>query len=106
MLNQGRLFGTNGIRGLANKELTPETTINIGGAIGTFFKRGKLIVGYDARTSSPMLAKAVVSGLNATGCDVIFSGMAPTPALKYAVKNHKIAGAVIVSASHNPPQYN
>jgi len=106
MLSQRRLFGTNGIRGVANKELTPEMAIKIGSATGTFFKHAKLLVGYDARTSSPMLARAVIAGLNATGCDVLFAGMAPTPALQYAVKNHKIDGAVIITASHNPPEYN
>lgn len=106
MLSQKRLFGTNGIRGVANKELTPTFAIKIGSAVGTFFKRGKLIVGYDARTSSPMLAKALIAGLVATGCDVLLADMAPTPALQYAVKNHKTAGALIVTASHNPPEYN
>jgi phosphomannomutase/phosphoglucomutase len=106
MLGLRRLFGTNGIRGVVNKELTPEMAIRIGSAIGTFFKHRQLIVGFDARTSSPMLAKAVIAGLNATGCDVFLAGMAPTPALQYAVKNHKTHGAVIVTASHNPPEYN
>jgi phosphomannomutase/phosphoglucomutase len=106
MLSSRRLFGTNGIRGLANKELTPELAIKVGCAIGTFFKKGTLIVGYDARTSSPMLARAVISGLNATGRHVLFAGMAPTPALQYAVKEHRSDGAVIITASHNPPEYN
>ncbi len=106
MLSSRRLFGTNGIRGVANKELTPELAANIGSAIGTFFQAGNLIVGHDARTSSPMLTKAVISGLNAAGCDVLFAGMAPTPALQYAVKNHGADGAVIITASHNPPEYN
>ncbi|NWF87702.1 phosphoglucosamine mutase [Candidatus Bathyarchaeota archaeon] len=106
MLSPRRLFGTNGIRGVANKELTSEMAITIGSAVGTFFKNGTLIVGHDARTSSPMLAKAVIAGLNATGCDVLFVGMSPTPALQYAVKNHKPDGAVIITASHNPPEYN
>jgi len=106
VLGSRRLFGTNGIRGVVNKELTSEMTIKIGAATGTFFQRGTLIVGFDARTSSPMLAKAVIAGLNATGCNVLFAGMAPTPALQYAVKNHKTDGAVIITASHNPPEYN
>lgn len=106
MLSVGRLFGTNGIRGVVNKELTPELTVEIGCAIGTFFQYGTLMVGHDARTSSPMLAKAVIAGLNASGCDVLFAGMAPTPALQYAVKNHKMDGGVIITASHNPPEYN
>jgi phosphomannomutase/phosphoglucomutase len=86
--------------------LTPELAIKVGCAIGTFFKKGTLIVGHDARTSSPMLARAVISGLNATGCHVLFAGMAPTPALQYAVKEHRSDGAVIITASHNPPEYN
>jgi len=106
MLGSRRLFGTNGIRGVVNKELTPEMAIKIGSAVGTFFERGNLIVGYDARTSSPMLARAVIAGLTATGCNVLFVGMAPTPALQYAVKNHETDGAVIITASHNPPEYN
>jgi len=106
VLGTRRLFGTNGIRGVVNKELTPEIGIKIGSAIGTFFKHGTLIVGYDARTSSPMLARAVIAGLNATSCDVLFAGMAPTPALQYAVKQHKTDGTVIITASHNPPEYN
>jgi len=106
MLGSRRLFGTNGIRGVANKDLTIEMAIKIGSAIGTFFKQGELLVGHDARTSSPMLAKAVIAGLNSTGCDVFFAGMAPTPALQYAVKHHKKDGAVIITASHNPPEYN
>jgi phosphomannomutase/phosphoglucomutase len=106
MLGPRRLFGTNGIRGVVNKELTPEVAIKIGNSVGTFFKQGTLIVGYDARTSSPMFAKAVIAGLNASGCDVFFVGMAPTPALQYAVKNHGTDGAVIITASHNPPEYN
>ncbi len=106
MLGSRRLFGTNGIRGVVNKELTSEMAIKIGSATGTFFQRGNLIVGYDARTSSPMLARAVIAGLNATGCNVFLARMTPTPALQFAVKNHKKDGAVIITASHNPPQYN
>ena len=101
-----KLFGTNGIRGLVNVELTPEMAIKVGAAIGTFFGRKNLLLGYDARTSGPMFAKAVISGLTATGCNVFFAGMAPTPALQYAVKNHKMDGGVIITASHNPPEYN
>ena len=106
MLTQRRLFGTNGIRGVVNKELTPELAVKIGVAIGTFFGKSTLIVGFDARTSSPMLAKAVMAGLNAAGCDILFAEMAPTPALQYAVKTRKVDGAVIITASHNPPEYN
>ncbi len=101
-----KLFGTNGIRGLVNVELTPEMAIKVGCSIGTFFGRKNLLLGHDARTSGPMFAKAVISGLTATGCNVFFAGMAPTPALQYAVKNHQMDGGVIITASHNPPEYN
>jgi phosphomannomutase/phosphoglucomutase len=106
MMSANKLFGTNGIRGLVNKELTPEMAIKLGSAIGTFFGRKNLLVGYDARTSGPMLAEAVTAGLTATGCNVFSAGMSPTPALQYAVKNHKMDGGVIITASHNPPEYN
>lgn len=101
-----KLFGTNGVRGLVNVELTPEMAIKVGLAIGTFFGRKNLLLGYDARTSGPMLARAVISGLTATGCNVYFARMAPTPSLQFAVKNHKLDGGVIITASHNPPEYN
>ena len=65
-----------------------------------------MLVGHDARTSGPMFAKAVIAGLTATGCNVFFAGMAPTPALQFAVKNHCMGGGVIITASHNPPEYN
>lgn len=106
MSNQRRLFGTNGIRGLVNVDLTSEMAVQVGFAIGTFFKRGTVILGYDARTSGPMLAKAMVAGLNATGCKVLIAGMAPTPALQFAVRNKRVDGGVIITASHNPPEYN
>jgi len=100
------LFGTNGIRGIVNQDLTPEFVINIGAAIGTFFKHKRLLVGYDGRTSNIMFAHALTSGLTATGCDVYDVGTAPTPAIQYAVRKHNMDGAVIITASHNPPEYN
>src|SRR3990170_5834943 len=101
-----KLFGTNGIRGVVNKELTPEMAVKVGSAIGTFFKSKNLLVGHDARASGPMFAKSVISGVIATGCNVFFSGMASTPALQFAIKNHHMDGGVIITASHNPPEYN
>jgi len=106
-MSTGKLFGTNGIRGIVNVELTPEMAIKIGAAIGTFFGKNKnLLLGYDARTSGPMFSRAVISGLTATGCNVYFAGMASTPALQFATKNHKMDGAVLITASHNPAEYN
>ena len=105
-MSQKKLFGTNGIRGLVNKELTPDMVVKVGIAIGSFFGKKNLLVGHDARTSGSMLSKAVISGLASTGCNVFFAGMAPTPALQFAIKNHKMDGGVIITASHNPPEYN
>lgn len=105
-MSQEKLFGTNGIRGTVNVEITPEMAAKAGSAIGTFFKKKTLLVGHDARTSGELFSKAVISGLTATGCNVYFAGMAPTPTLQFAIKNHKRDGGVIITASHNPPQYN
>ena len=105
-MGASKLFGTNGIRGVTNKELTPQMAVKVGSAIGTFFKKKNLLLGHDARTSGPMFARAVIAGLTTTGCNVYFAGMAPTPALQYAVKNHCMDGGVIITASHNPPEYN
>lgn len=100
-----KLFGTNGIRGVVNAELTAETAAKIGSALGTFFKNNNLLLGHDARTGAPIIARAVMAGLNASGCNVFFAGMASTPTLQFAVKNHSFDGGVIVTASHNPPEY-
>ena len=101
---QKQLFGTNGVRGIAGKEITPELALSIGKAFGTM-RRGKIAVGRDTRTTGFVLANALKAGLLATGCDVIDCGVLPTPALQYIVKEHFEGGAMI-TASHNPPEYN
>lgn len=106
MMDSERLFGTNGIRGIANKELTPLVAVQIGVAVGAFFKRGNLVVGHDVRTSSSLLAHALIAGLNSVGCNVYFAGLVPTPALQFWVKRHRTAGGVMITASHNPAEYN
>ncbi|MFP3984630.1 MAG: phosphoglucosamine mutase, partial [Candidatus Bathyarchaeia archaeon] len=99
-------FGTNGIRGVVNRELTPEFATKIAEAIGTFFKQGKILLAYDGRVSNIMLANAVTSGLVSTGCSVYNAGMAPTPCVQYAVKHHRFDGGIMITASHNPAEYN
>jgi phosphomannomutase/phosphoglucomutase len=101
-----RLFGTNGIRGIVNEELTPEFVLEIAEAVGTFFRQGNILVGFDGRKSNIMLTNVVTSGLIAAGCKVYDVGMIPTPCLQYAVKNHGMDGGVMITASHNPPEYN
>ncbi len=102
----GKLFGTDGVRGIANEELTVEMAVNLGRVIATL-RDGMLAVGMDARLSSPMFKSAVIAGITSAGCDVVDLGLLPTPALQYYVKENKdVVGGVVVTASHNPRQYN
>ena len=101
---QKRLFGTNGVRGLAGQDLTPELVFCIGTALG-HLRTGRIAVGRDTRTSGETLGKALKAGLLATGCDVDDCGILPTPALQYQVRDGYEGGAMI-TASHNPPEYN
>ncbi|MEM2108933.1 MAG: phosphoglucosamine mutase [Candidatus Odinarchaeota archaeon] len=102
----GRLFGTNGIRGVANIEMTPEVALKIGKAVGTYFKKGTLLIGCDGRVSGLMLKNAVISGLLSTGVNIVDVGLAPTPAVQYATRQWEMQGSIIVTASHNPPEFN
>ncbi|MFY9300257.1 MAG: phosphoglucosamine mutase [Candidatus Nitrosotenuis sp.] len=101
-----KLFGTNGIRGVFCETLTPEFIHDISLALGAYFKKGPILVGYDGRDSSPAVAKIVCSTLNSCGIDCNVGGLVPTPALEYATKKLGYSGGVMITASHNPPQYN
>lgn len=98
------LFGTNGVRGIANEELTAEMALDLGKVIATL-KPGKIAVACDTRISSQMLKCAVLAGIMSAGSDAIDLGVAPTPALQFYAKSKRVAG-VIVTASHNPREYN
>jgi len=100
-----RLFGTNGVRGVVNKELTPDMALRLGKAIGSFFD-GSVAMATDTRNSGPMIKSAAASGIMSSGVNVVDLGIAPTPAMQYYVKTHKLAGGVMITASHNPPQFN
>ncbi|MDD1770943.1 MAG: phosphoglucosamine mutase [Methanomassiliicoccales archaeon] len=100
-----RLFGTNGVRGVVNKQMTPELAMDVGRAIGTFM-HGPVAVGADTRTSAAMVKSATMAGLMSVGSSVLDLGTVPTPALQYFVKTGKIAGGVMITASHNPPEFN
>lgn len=101
---QKRLFGTNGVRGVVGKDLTPELVMVIGQSLGSM-RKGRIAVGRDTRTSGEMFVRALKAGLLSVGCDVVDCGILPTPALQYIVKEEFSAGAMI-TASHNPPEYN
>lgn len=106
----GRLFGTDGVRGIANAELTPELAFKLGkaGAHVLSKKKGKpvVLIGKDTRISGDMLEDALSAGILAVGGNVIKVGVLPTPAVAYLVKYYQADVGVVISASHNPFEYN
>ena len=102
-----RLFGTNGIRWTVGEETDPLFTTRLGLAIGTYYGAGsRLCVGRDTRTTGPQVFASVTSGLMACGVDVIDLGIAPTPLVQYATYKLGTEGGIVITASHNPPEYN
>lgn len=101
-----RLFGTNGVRGVYGQELTQDLVIDLCYALGMYFGRGPIVVGNDGRNSGPSLSRLVRSTLNSAGLDTANAGLVPTPCLQYATKRLGYNGGIMITASHNPPQYN
>jgi phosphoglucosamine mutase len=98
-----KLFGTSGIRGKIGKEITPELALKVGKAISTYLTEGcKVVVGYDTRTSSLMMERAVTAGVLQGGCHVMSLGMVPTPLVGYATMKLGANAGVMITASHNP----
>lgn len=100
-----RLFGTDGVRGVANKDLTPDLVLALGRAAGevlTSADARRVVVGRDTRISGPMLEAALVAGLCSAGADVALIGIAPTPAVAYLTRVGRAAAGAVISASHNP----
>ncbi|NJE42956.1 phosphoglucosamine mutase [Thermococcus sp. GR6] len=100
-----KLFGTAGIRGTLWEKVTPDLALNVGRALGTYIRKGKVAVARDGRTSSIMLENALVSGLLSSGMEVIQFGLIPTPTLAWGTNRYGDAG-VMITASHNPPTDN
>ena len=104
-----QIFREYDIRGLVDKDLTPDSTERIGKGIGTYIRRngGKtLTVGYDMRGSSIPFRDSLIRGLNSTGCDVIDIGLVPTPVAYFSLYHLKPDGGVMITGSHNPPEFN
>jgi phosphomannomutase/phosphoglucomutase len=101
-----KFFGTNGIRGIFSEDFTLEFVHDMTLAIGTYFGRGPILIGFDGRDSSPVICKVVSSALNSIGIDCNVAGLVPTPCLEFAVKTLGYSGGIMITASHNPPQYN
>ncbi|MGJ7046238.1 phosphoglucosamine mutase [Thermoanaerobacterium thermosulfurigenes] len=105
-----RLFGTDGVRGIANKDLTPQLAFELGRA-GAYVltecsRRPKILIGRDSRVSGDMLQSALTAGLTSVGAEVIDAGIIPTPAVAYLTRHYKLDAGVVISASHNPVEYN
>lgn len=107
----GRLFGTDGVRGIANKDLTCELAMNLGRAAATVLstnarRRPIFVVGMDTRISSEMLSSSLTAGLCSVGADVYILGTVPTPAVAYLISKYKADAGIMISASHNSAEYN
>jgi phosphomannomutase / phosphoglucomutase len=100
------LFGTNGIRGIFGKDLTIDSIVDVCYSLGTYFKEGPIVIGYDGRNSSPIISRIVRSTINSAGLEVGDAGLVPTPCLQYAAKRLDYNGGIMITASHNPPEYN
>lgn len=101
-----KLFGTDGVRGTANRDLTPELAVALGRAAARVLvpHGGTVIIGRDTRESGPMLEGALAAGFAASGADVLLAGVIPTPAISFLIKDEHAALGAVISASHNPPR--
>lgn len=100
------LFGTNGVRGVFGRDFTLALAADLALAVAKYLGRGPILVGHDGRRSSHVITRAVCSALNYSGLDCGNAGLVPTPCLEYCVPNLGYAGGMMVTASHNPPEYN
>ena len=106
-----RMFGTDGVRGVAGTELTIELAMKLGQAGAYVLTKEQahqptIIVGCDTRISGGMLAKALMAGICTVGANAIYAGVVPTPAIAYLTRKHKVDAGVVISASHNPMEFN
>lgn len=106
-----RLFGTDGVRGVANEELTPQLAMQLGMAGAYVLTKEKqhkptIMVGCDTRISGDMLANALMAGACSVGANAVYVGVLPTPAVAYLTKKYKVDAGVVISASHNPVEFN
>lgn len=98
----GKYFGTDGIRGIANEQLSAEIAFKVGQYLGHCFPGDKILIGSDTRISKDMLKNALCAGLTSTGADVYWLGVVPTPCVSYLTKEKDFKAGIMISASHNP----
>jgi phosphoglucosamine mutase len=101
-----KLFGTSGIRGIVNKDLTLQLALQTGLSVATTTNGGKIVIAHDTRTTATTIENALAAGLLGGGAKVVKLGLIPTPVLAYATRQLKADAGVMITASHNPPQYN
>lgn len=103
------IFREYDIRGIVGEDLTEETVYILAKALGTFFRQNgakRIAIGFDARESSPVFCDLLVRGFNEAGCDAVLIGKVPTPVLYFTVFTKEVDGGVMITGSHNPPEYN
>src|SRR5437867_2870904 len=103
------MVGVSGVRGIVDRDLTPEVVTRWAAAFGTWVReagRPSVVVGRDSRKSGPRFTEAVIAGLGGAGCPVIDVGLAPTPTIQLAVLHHGAGGGIAITASHNPIEWN
>lgn len=100
------LFGTNGIRGVFGKDLSLDFLVNITRSLAAYYKKGPILIGRDGRNSNNIMFNIVTAALNSDGLDTVDAGILPTPCLQYATKRNEFNGGIMITASHNPPEYN
>ncbi|RLI24779.1 phosphoglucosamine mutase, partial [Candidatus Bathyarchaeota archaeon] len=105
-LTDAVIFSSSGIRGVFNKTFTLEDAVKISVSFAELIGEGKIVVGRDTRPSGKPIAEAVIAGLTSMGRDVVDVEVAPTPTILHAIRDLKAAGGIVVSASHNPPEWN
>jgi phosphomannomutase/phosphoglucomutase len=107
MMNKNMpLFGTNGIRGVFGKDLSLDFLVNITRSLAAYYKKGPIVIGRDGRNSNNIMFNIVTAVLNSDGLDTVDAGILPTPCLQYATKRNEFNGGIMITASHNPPEYN
>ena len=107
MMNKNMpLFGTNGIRGVFGKDLSLDFLVNITRSLAAYYKKGPILIGRDGRNSNNIMFNIVTAALNSDGLDTVDAGILPTPCLQYATKRNEFNGGIMITASHNPPEYN
>jgi phosphomannomutase len=107
----GLMVSVSGVRGRVGESLTPEVVARFAAALGAYLGEGgdgaaRVVLARDSRTSGPLLSRAVSAALEGVGCDVVDVGLVPTPTALLAIRHHRAAGGIIVTASHNPVEWN